>query len=64
MPLDEKSAKVKRKFNEEYGDRGDRVFYASINAGKVKGIPEAERMAKKRKHARSGKRKIKRRGRR
>jgi hypothetical protein len=38
MPLTAKGAKIKRAMHEEYGDKkGERVFYASINAGKIKG---------------------------
>lgn len=38
MPLTKKGAKVKRAMEKEYGKKkGDRVFYASVNKGKVKG---------------------------
>jgi hypothetical protein len=57
MPLTRKDLKVERKFESEYGpEHGKRAFYASINAGKVKNIPEAARMAKKRAHARRSRR--------
>jgi hypothetical protein len=57
MPLTGKDRKVEGNFEREYGpEQGKRAFYASINAGKVKGIPEATRMAKKRKHHRHKKR--------
>lgn len=49
MPLSEEDQKVLGKFQDEYGKKqGERVFYASINAGKVKGIPEAKRMQERR----------------
>jgi hypothetical protein len=38
MPLTKKGAKIKRKMTKTYGkDKGKRVFYASINKGKVRG---------------------------
>ena len=38
MPLTEKGKKIKRAMESEYGkERGERVFYASQNAGKIKG---------------------------
>jgi hypothetical protein len=55
MPLTGKDKKVEGNFEREYGaKKGKRAFYASINAHKVKNIPEAERMA--RKHKRSKRR--------
>jgi hypothetical protein len=46
MPLSKKGAKVKRKMQSFYGKRkGERVFYASVNAGKIKG---AKKRSKKR----------------
>ena len=59
MPLTGKDREVEERFESEYGpERGKQVFYSSINAGKVRNIPEARRMAKKRKkHRRSRKRK-------
>ena len=49
MPLTGKDKEVERNFEREYPGRGEEVFYRSINAGKVKNIPEAERI-KKRQH--------------
>jgi hypothetical protein len=44
VPLTPKGKKIKAEMRKEYGTKkGDRVFYASENAGKIKGI------AKKRK---------------
>ena len=38
MPLTKKGAKIKRKMTKTYGKgKGNQVFYASINVGKVKG---------------------------
>jgi hypothetical protein len=39
MPLTKKGKAIKRKMRETYAskEQADRVFYASINAGKVKG---------------------------
>jgi|TARA_R100000234_G_scaffold119761_2_gene103632 hypothetical protein len=47
MPLTEKGKKIRKKMRKTYGKtKGERVFYASINKGKVKG---AERKRNKRK---------------
>lgn len=44
MPLTKKGSKVKKAMTKTYGKKkGEQVFYASINAGKVKG-------AEKKKH--------------
>lgn len=38
MPLTKKGGKIERAMDKEYGDKkGKKVFYASINKGKVKG---------------------------
>jgi len=38
MPLTKKGTKVKKAMQAEYGaKKGERVFYASQNAGKIKG---------------------------
>lgn len=48
MPLKGKDREVMDDFKREYGDKtGERRFYASINAGKVKNIPEARRIKRK-----------------
>jgi len=50
MPLTSKGAKIKRAMEKEYGaKKGEQVFYASINKGKIKGA-EGRRMSGK--HAR------------
>jgi hypothetical protein len=37
-PLTKKGAKIKRAMQNQYGkEKGERVFYASQNAGKIKG---------------------------
>lgn len=39
MPLNKKGRKIMRKMKKEYGDdRGESVFYASKNKGKIKGV--------------------------
>ncbi len=38
MPLTEKGKKIKKSMAKQYGpEKGERVFYASINKGTVKG---------------------------
>lgn len=38
MPLTKKGRKIKREMSKTYGQKtGERVFYASQNAGKIKG---------------------------
>lgn len=39
MPLTKKGAKVKKAMQDQYGKKkGEQVFYASENAGKIKGV--------------------------
>jgi len=39
MPLTKKGAKIKRAMTKEYGKKkGEAVFYASANSGKIKGV--------------------------
>ena len=39
MPLNEKGKKVRRAMRKTYGkEKGDEVFYASENSGKLKGV--------------------------
>ena len=39
MPLTSKGKKIKRAMTKEYGaKKAERVFYASRNAGKIKGV--------------------------
>jgi hypothetical protein len=44
MPLTKKGAKIKAAMAKEYGaKKGEKVFYASINKGTVKGAEKAPR---------------------
>ena len=44
MPLTKKGAKIKRNMTMTYGKKkGGQVFYASLNAGKVKGAEASKR---------------------
>ena len=49
MPLTKKGKKVKRAMRSSYPtkEQADRVFYASINAGKIKGAKKGARKGKK-----------------
>lgn len=39
MPLNDKGRKIKRSMEKQYGkDKGDQVFYASENSGRIKGV--------------------------
>jgi hypothetical protein len=39
MPLTKKGRKIKKAMAEQYGkEKGERVFYASENKGKIKGV--------------------------
>lgn len=38
MPLSKKGRKIKRAMREQYGERGEKVFYASENKGTIKGV--------------------------
>lgn len=39
MPITEKGKKILRKMKEEYGEaKGTKVFYATINKGKLTGV--------------------------
>jgi hypothetical protein len=39
MPLSFKGRKIKRKMEDEYGEKkGDRVFYASEKSGRIRGL--------------------------
>jgi len=48
MPLTPKGEKIKRKMRETYGANAERVFYASKNKGKIKGVDKAKKKRKKR----------------
>ncbi len=48
MPLTSKGSKIKSAMTKEYGaKKGESVFYASINAGKVKGAEKGKGKGKK-----------------
>jgi len=44
MPLTKKGKKIKARMKETYGKKkAERVFYASKNKGKIKGVDKAKR---------------------
>ncbi len=44
MPLTKKGRKILQEMQVEYGvDKGKQVFYASINAGKLKGVHKGKK---------------------
>jgi len=49
MPLTKKGKTILKSMRDTYGDRAENVFYASINAGKIKGAEKkgAEKGKKK-----------------
>lgn len=60
MPLTKKDRKLKRSFDDSYGDDGKRVMYATlnkrINEGRPINVPESKRLAAKRRHHKRTKR--------
>lgn len=43
MPLTKKGAKIKAAMKKQYGEKkGEQVFYASENKGKVKGVTKGK----------------------
>lgn len=56
MPLTGKDKQVESNFEKEYPGRGKQVFYATMNKaisrGRTPNLPEARRLARKRKHRR------------
>lgn len=47
MPLTKKGRKIKSSMSKTYGPKkGAKVFYASINSGKVKGAEKSRRRSK------------------
>jgi hypothetical protein len=49
MPLTDKGRKILASMKEQYGEeKGERVFYASINAGKITGAEGEKKHHKKR----------------
>jgi len=49
MPLTSKGNKILLKLNKRYGDKGESIFYAMINEGKLKGVEKKPRRLKKHK---------------
>lgn len=48
MPLTKKGKTIKNALAKEYGEKkGEQVFYASINAGKIKGAEGKKKHGKK-----------------
>lgn len=48
MPLTKKGSKIKTAMQREYGKaKGESVFYASANAGKIKGVHKAKSKGKR-----------------
>lgn len=44
MPLTKKGLKIKKEMVKEYGaEKGKKVFYASENAGKIKGVKKSNK---------------------
>lgn len=47
MPLSSKGRKIMAAMKKEYGeDKGERVFYASANKGRIKGVHRGKRHRK------------------
>lgn len=46
MPLNEKGRKIMASMKRTYGDRAERVFYASRNKGRIRGV-EGKRRARR-----------------
>lgn len=48
MPLNKKGKEIKSAMEKEYGSKkGDKVFYASENSGKIKGVTKGSGKKKK-----------------
>ena len=44
MPLTDKGKKIMRNMKDKYGkDKGEEVFYASRNAGKIEGVEKRKK---------------------
>jgi hypothetical protein len=44
MPLTKKGKEIKKAMDKEYGSKkGEQVFYASKNAGKIKGVEKGDK---------------------
>lgn len=54
MPLTRKGEDIRANMRREYGaEKGDRVFYASRNAGRIKGVDKTRSKRRHRKQRRS-----------
>jgi hypothetical protein len=50
MPLTDKGQKIMASMKKTYGNKAEKVFYASANAGRIKGVePKAGILRKKKK---------------
>jgi len=50
MPLTKKGEKIRRAMRRQYGkEKGDEVFFASINKGKIKGAHRIRKKHRRRK---------------
>lgn len=57
MPLTDKGRKIMGNMQKEYGaEKGERVFYASRNAGKITGVDPASSHTARKRHQSKGKR--------
>lgn len=57
MPLNKKGKKIKAAMVDQYGaKKGERVFYASINKGTIKGVEHGDKAYKARVRAKIGRR--------
>ena len=48
MPLTKKGATIRKAMTKEYGTKGENVFFASANAGKIKGVEKGKKKGGKR----------------
>jgi hypothetical protein len=54
MPLTKKGRKIKARMVKQYGkEKGERVFYASENAGTITGVHEGQKKHRKKVRARA-----------
>jgi hypothetical protein len=48
MPLSDKGRKIMSAMKKTYGDRAERVFYASRNAGRIRGVEKGRKRRSRR----------------
>ena len=53
MPLTNKGRKIMRSMRKTYGDNAERVFYASRNKGRIKGVDKRKSTRSKRRSRRA-----------